>query len=201
MLLAVAALLTTLLADATRTLPAAYTLQFENEWVRVVRVHYAPKVTLPAHAHTSRPTAYVYLNDGGPVVFRHIGLEYGEVMRPATRAGSFRLARGLEEVHKVDNLTDTPSDFLRVELKTQPADEPSLRGRFYADAADMPTPTERIQFENAQIRITRIRVAAGTRVAVITNRAPALLISLAGDAAAFAPAGREQWIASTTRTT
>jgi quercetin dioxygenase-like cupin family protein len=37
--------------DAVATVPGSYTRQFENDWVRIVRVHYPPHATLPAHAH------------------------------------------------------------------------------------------------------------------------------------------------------
>jgi hypothetical protein len=33
--------------DATKTAPQAYQLQFENEWVRVTRVHYGPRERYP----------------------------------------------------------------------------------------------------------------------------------------------------------
>ena len=50
--------------DPITTLPDSYAKQFENEWVRVVRVYYPPHAKLPAHAHNALPAAYVYLNDG-----------------------------------------------------------------------------------------------------------------------------------------
>src|SRR5262249_40892073 len=117
--------------DPVKTLPQAYKLQFENEWAKVTRVHYGPSEKLPAHEHTQTASAYVYLNDSGPVVFKHIGLEYGAVTRPATKAGSFRLYRGLKEIHEVENLSDLPSEFLRVEFKTEPVNDKSLYGRFH----------------------------------------------------------------------
>jgi quercetin dioxygenase-like cupin family protein len=63
--------------DAVATVPGSYTRQFENDWVRIVRVHYAPLAKLPAHTHPALACAYVYLNDSGPVVFRHIGSDFG----------------------------------------------------------------------------------------------------------------------------
>src|SRR5690242_17028011 len=82
--------------DPLKTLPNAYKLEFENEYVRVVRVHYAPHEKLPAHEHTLTASAYVYLSDGGPVVFNHIDKDYGAVTRPATKAGSFRVYHGIQ---------------------------------------------------------------------------------------------------------
>src|SRR5215207_6043336 len=107
--------------DPTKVAPNAYKTEFENEYVKVQRVHYAPHSKIPEHDHTAFGSAYVYLNDAGPVVFRHVGLAYGAVTRPAVKAGSFRLYKGVKETHAVENLSDTASDFLRVELKTEPA--------------------------------------------------------------------------------
>lgn len=165
--------------DPLKTLPQAYKLQFENEWVKVVRVHYAPYEKLPAHEHTPTASAYVYLNDGGPVVFNHIDKDYGAVTRPATKAGSFRLYRGLQELHEVENKSELPSDFLRVEFKTDPVDEKSLRGRFHREAYPSGENYQKIQFENEQIRITRLVCVPGNKLEISTSPSePTLLIAL-----------------------
>lgn len=114
--------------DPLAVLPASYSKQFENEWVRVVRVRYAPHATLPAHAHNALPAAYVYLNDGGPVLFKHIGASYGAATRPATKAGSFRVFRGIDEIHEVENRSELPSDFLRVEFQDRSQGRPNVEG-------------------------------------------------------------------------
>ena len=104
--------------DPLKVAPNNYKLLFENEWVKVTRVHYGPREKIPAHAHTEFTAAYVYLNDCGPVIFRHINEKYGDVTRPVVKAGSFRLFRTIKEIHEVENPNDMPSDFLRVEFKT-----------------------------------------------------------------------------------
>ena len=48
------------------TLPRNYTLELENESVRISRVKYFPGDKLAVHSHPSIPTVYVYLTDGGP---------------------------------------------------------------------------------------------------------------------------------------
>lgn len=165
--------------DPLKTLPQAYKLQFENEWVKVTRVHYAPHEKLPPHQHTLTGSAYVYLNDGGPVVFKHLDLPYGAVTRPATKAGSFRLYGGLKEVHEVENLSELPSDFLRVEFKTEPVNERTLRGRFYRETYPVGENFEKVQFENEQVRITRIVCGAGKKIEISTPATqPVLLIAL-----------------------
>lgn len=147
--------------DPLKLLPDNYKLQFENEWVRVTRVHYPPHSVLPVHAHTTAPSAYVYLNDAGPVIFKHIGLSYGAVGRPATVARAFRLYRAVQEVHEVENPNDTPSDFLRVEFKTEPLGEATLRGRFYSEAYPPEENFSKVAFENEQVRVSRRACAAG----------------------------------------
>ena len=164
--------------DPSQALPQAYKLQFENDWVKVTRVHYAPKEKLPSHQHTQTGSAYVYLNDSGPVVFKHIGLDYGAVTRPPTKAGSFRLFWGLKEMHEVENLSDLPSDFLRVEFKTEPVNK-SLRGKFFREEYAAGENFQKIQFENEQVRITRLVCAPGKKLDVTTTATePALLVAL-----------------------
>ncbi len=164
--------------DATTTLPQNYTLQFENEWVKVTRVHYPPHVRLGPHAHTALASAYVYLNDGGPVIFRHVGGHNTAATRPPTISGGVRLFRGIDEIHEVENLSGEPSHFLRVEFKTDPGDDPrSLRGKFLP-MRDEPEGFQRMHFENAQLRVTRIFVPAGQSRDVTATEYSTLLVWL-----------------------
>src|ERR1051326_7316819 len=142
--------------DPFKVAPQAYKLQFENQWVRITRVHYEPHERIAEHYHTDRASAYVYLNDSGPVIFKHIDLPYGKITRPPTKAGSFRLYKGLHEVHAVENTSDLPSDFLRVEFKTEPVNDPSLLGRFYREQYPTVENVRKMQFENQYIRISRL---------------------------------------------
>ena len=115
-------------------LPQAYKLVLENDWVKVVRVHYAPHEKLPIHNHTEQAAAYVYLNDCGPVTSKH---DWGELTRPATKAGSFRVYHAVEEIHEVDKPNDEPSDFLRIEFKTRPVSVLTFNGRSIASPTPM----------------------------------------------------------------
>jgi tetratricopeptide (TPR) repeat protein len=156
--------------DTTKMATDAYKTTFENEYVKVQRVQ------LPEHDHTAFASAYVYLNDAGPVAFKHIGLSYGTVTRPAVKAGSFRLYRGVKETHAVENLSDAPSDFLRVEFKTEPGKVPnSLRGKFFREDVVPGENFQKIQFENEQIRITRLVCAAGKNCLEVANATEPIL--------------------------
>jgi hypothetical protein len=166
--------------DPLKVAPQAYKLEFENEWVMVTRVHYGPYEKIPEHYHTERSSAYVYLNDGGPIIFKHVNLPYADVTRKETKAGSFRLYKGLKEIHAVQNPTDIPSDFLRVEFKTEPVNDQSLRGRFYREPYPPGENFRKVQFENEQIRITRLVIASRAELDVSANATePALLVALA----------------------
>jgi hypothetical protein len=171
-------MVTALLAqDATTSLPENYTREFENAFVRVTRVVYPAHAKLAAHAHTSLASAYVYLNDGGPVAFKHIGAEYGAVTRPPTVARAFRVYRGIEEVHEVENLSDRSSEFLRVEFKTDPVEAATLRGKFLPEPGSIGT-IQKVQFENPQVRITRLVWSKHGALNLTAAAHPSLLVSL-----------------------
>ena len=161
--------------DPLVVLPQAYKRVLENDWVRVIRVHYAPHEKLAMHSHPELAVAYVYLNDGGPVIFTH---DYGALTRPPTTAGSFRLYRGVKEIHEVENPNDAPSDFLRVEFKTRPLNATTLKGRFHREPNPDGQGFEKVQFNNEQLRVTRYVVSPGKRAEVSTATEPALLIAL-----------------------
>jgi tetratricopeptide (TPR) repeat protein len=166
--------------DPLKVAPGAYKLEFENEYVKVQRVHYAPRVKIPEHDHTAFGAAYVYLNDAGPVIFKHVGLSYGAVTRPPVKAGSFRLYKAVKETHEVENLSDTHSHFLRVEFKTEPAKDPNtLRGKFFREDVPAGENFQKVQFENDQVRITRLICAAGNKCDYVAGAAePCLLVAL-----------------------
>jgi hypothetical protein len=146
----------------------------------------------------------VYLNDAGPVLFKHVGLSYGVIGRPATVAGAVRLARAVQEVHEVENPGDTPSEFLRVELKKMPADPP-LRGRLYPEPHPAGENVSKVQFENDNLRVTR-RACAPDAPCDLSPAAdtPALLVALTtahvqgaeGGAPRSFEVGAVQWLAA-----
>ena len=162
--------------DPTQTLPQAYRVQFENDYVRVVRVRYEAGAQLPEHTHPPGTTVYVYLNDSDGVVFRHSGRSNRAVTRPAVVSGSVRVASGQEEHHTAENPASTPTDFLRVLLKTESTGGRTMRRLSLADRA----------FENKQLKITRLTAGAGKTVISATDTHPALLIAL--------PSGETRWL-------
>ena len=163
--------------DPFKVAPEAYKREFENEWVKVTRVHYAAHAKIPEHDHTETGAAYVYLNDSRPVIFRHVGLSYGAVTRPEVKAGTFRLYKAVKETHEVENPNDTPSDFLRVEFKTAQDSAKPLRGKFHRELYPPGENFQKVQFENEQVRVTRLACAKACEISAQAAE-PALIVAL-----------------------
>jgi hypothetical protein len=155
-------------------------VQFENEFVRVVRIHYDPHEKVADFEHNWTSGFYVYLNDHGPLIFDHRGQRFGRRERPFTPAGSLHIAVRYPETHQVENPTDKPADYVRVEFKT---DGTGVRygGDIRINREEYPANQnfEKIQYENSQIRIARMVVAPGKQLDVSTTvNEPALLLAL-----------------------
>ena len=157
-------------------LPGNYSLAFENGSVRVIRVHYRPREKLPVHDHSTTPTVYVYLSDSGPVRFTHVEDHPFSLVRRPVNAGTFRVSPGRLEKHQVENLSDAPSDFLRVELKTLPLGEDSIafRGNKPFDLRRTGIITA---FDSGQLTIDRIIAAPASPAQNFRRPASGLLIA------------------------
>src|SRR5262245_21161490 len=110
------------------------------------------------------------------------------------------LKEPLKESHEVENPNDTPSDFLRVEFKTAEDAATSLRGKFHREAYPPGENFEKVQFENAQIRVARLACAKTCELPAAAE--PALLVALSplrirssGDGSGLGP-GKTKWIAA-----
>ena len=147
------ALLTTA-ALAQSPLPKNYKTILNNHDLLVMRVHYGPREFVPMHDHSAYPTVYVYLNDSGEVRIDHEPPNAFSVTRPPTHTGAFRIAPGMTERHSITNLSDTPSDFLRVELKTIPPTDLTQVTRGEVESPLMPG--THIEFQDTALEIDRI---------------------------------------------
>jgi hypothetical protein len=153
--------------EPTVAAPKNYKLEFQNNFVRVIRASLASRDHIPVHQHPTFPTVYVYLTDAGTTRFTHITPSY-TIQRAPVRAGGVRWNRNAHiETHVVDNLSDAPSEYLRIELKTTP-DNPHGDQRL--------TPEDETPIEDAQVKISHQTCAAGV-VCSVPSR-PAVLVWL-----------------------
>ena len=185
--------------DATVAFPKNYHVTFENAWVDVIRVHYGPDEQVGVHDHSAYPTVYVYLNDAGPVQFDHDGTPTSRLTRPPTHAGAFRVSPGQAERHSVDNVSDTSSDFLRVELKKVPLRSGLKEFRGEAPKGEVRA-MDAIEFTSPQVSMERI-VCVGSGACEAKGAAvPSLLIALRavetkGPTASRMQVGDVRWVA------
>src|SRR5580658_5030440 len=144
-----------------------YHLVFENAWARATRVTWGPHETAPVHDHSLTPTAiYIYVTDGGEFQFKHMtGLKVAGtvITRPAVKAGAIRFAHSAPETHSVEYLGDEPTEYVRIELRTEPLDTPIRDVRIPPAAMDPSKSAVRKEFENGQVRILRVVCAAGKK--------------------------------------
>lgn len=153
--------------DPTKTLPKSYKVEFENDSVRVVRVHYDANAKLPEHEHPGGVTVYFYLNASSGVLFSHD--DGVPITRPAVRPGAIRIGSGPGEHHTVTNLADAPTDFLRVLLKNT---DVAIKGRPMSRMAPGV-----MEYDNVMLHISRMNVQPGTKTRIEARNYPMLRIS------------------------
>ncbi|MBI4907924.1 MAG: hypothetical protein HY820_30140 [Acidobacteria bacterium] len=163
------------------TAPRNYTLELDNDWVRVSRAIYRPGDKLPEHQHPDLPTVFVYLTDGGPVHFSHIHPAF-TAKRSPVKKGGIRYHSGSLETHVVEYPGDIESEFLRIELKTERPEKKSEHVR--------KPPEDRTPFENGQMRISR--AVCAPRQACPSTTYPAVIVNLNDRSFAWHTAGAPQ---------
>jgi hypothetical protein len=159
-----------------------------------MRGHYAPHEFVPLHDHSAYPTIYVYLNDSGEVRIDHEPPNTLSVTRPPTHTGAFRIAPGMTERHSITNLSDLPSDFLRVELKSIPPHEIKEVSRGPEPSSPL-TPGLTVAYKSPSFRIDRILCAPPAPCTLTHDAAPSLivLISLQSASASTPPVDPASW--------
>src|ERR1700722_4458804 len=129
-------------------------LLFENAWVRASRVTYQPHETVPVHEHPATPTCvYIYVTDGGEFRFTHMtGFKTSGyvITRPAVKAGAIRFGHSAPETHSVEYLGDEPTEYVRIELRTEPLDTPIRDVRIPPAAMDPSKPGVRKEFKTGE---------------------------------------------------
>jgi hypothetical protein len=162
--------------DPLVTLPNNYRSILDNADVAVIGAHYGAHEKIPVHDHTAFATVFVYLNDSGTVRIDHV--EDGKVesvVRPATVKGAYRVAPGIAERHSIENLGDTSSDFLRVELKRVSLD---LKEPFRGKApSDLSASKDGVEFTGSGLQIERIICVGSAPCEAKPASGPSLLIA------------------------
>jgi hypothetical protein len=164
--------------DPYQIAPQNYRLEFENQHTRVSRATLRPGDRIPVHDHPAHSTVYVYLTDGGPARFSHETPKFS-IERAAVKAGGIRINQGMKETHQVEYLGSAASEYLRIELKSNP----TLPRRTTRLAPDDPGP-----FENEKFRIRRVSCPAASSRCVAEF--PSVVVSIDARAALWVAPGQ-----------
>jgi quercetin dioxygenase-like cupin family protein len=97
--------------DAFKVEPTHYKLDFENETVQVVNVHYGPHEKSSLHSH---PGGVVVTLTAGHLKFTD---EHGKVREAHSMAGEARWFPPFK--HSVENLGDSPYNAVYIGIKTE----------------------------------------------------------------------------------
>jgi hypothetical protein len=177
--------------DPLKAYPNNYKLVLDNAQVRVLRCHYGPHEKVGVHNHSDFPTVYVYLSDSGEVRFSHVEEHAFVMTRPPVKTGAFRVSPGRPERHTVENLSDLPSDYLRIELKQIP-----LHGTLSPKRGEAPLDLEKTRieavFQDPQMIIERVICTASAPCAVPAAKSPSLLVAFSASALTAAPKSQLQ---------
>jgi hypothetical protein len=185
--------------DPLLTLPNNYKLIFDNAEVAVIRAHYGAHEKIPVHDHTAFATVFVYLSDSGQVRIDHA--EDGKieaVVRPPTVKGAYRVAAGIAERHSIENLGDTSSDFLRIELKH--VSLATLKEPFRGKAPSSLTQSQdAVEFSAPGLQIERIVCVQASPCSVKPLPSPSLIVSFTPIEVASTPGKKEAMEAGAVR--
>jgi hypothetical protein len=145
------------------------TVEFANDWVSVTRVHYDAYSRVPVHDHPAGTTIYLYLTPSDSVVIVHT-VKSDPYHRPAVQPGAIRIATTVQEHHSVENNAATPSEFMRIWLKTE------YFGNLARPNTRM-TPSV-MAYDHKMVHVARINVQPGTTTRVEAKDHPVFRIAL-----------------------
>jgi len=104
--------------DVAKVAPGTSHVVFENQYIRVVRSHFAPGGAEAAHTH---PAGWYYVTRGGSLTVT--GAD-GKTSVWAASSGQSEWSDG-EGRHTARNERKTPMEYLLVEVKAAPTDFPN----------------------------------------------------------------------------
>ncbi len=142
--------------DPVKVAPKHYKVEFENEQVRVLRVHLGPKESIPMHEHP--PSVLTFLTDGH---FKSAPAD-GKTTEGTAMAGSVRYRPAIK--HAVENLNDKHFELIEVELKAKPVATQPAEVQSALDPAKVDPKHCKVEFENDQVRVLRWNLGAREKI-------------------------------------
>ena len=145
---------------STLAAPEHYKVEFENEYVRIIRVRYGPGESSAMHSHESFVGVTL---TGGQSNFT--GLDGTSEIRPAGRPGD--IIDGDLNPHAVLSVSELEQESVFVEIKRRyPATDQNTPNAVEADPGNA-----KIELERSDIRVVRIKSPAGHETPVHSHKA------------------------------
>jgi quercetin dioxygenase-like cupin family protein len=133
--------------------PQHYHLEFENQWVRVIREKMGPHEKMPMHAHPSPGSVIVFLTD------RHNRLISQDGASQELRDSAGDLMWSAPSTHRSENLSDAPFEAVQIEPR-KPAN--GLPVSPFAveklDATVVDPQHYQVVLENEYVRVIRVNI-------------------------------------------
>jgi len=154
-------------------------VEFENDQIRVTRVHYAPRAKSPMHSHTGR--VVVALAD----TRTRATIQDGTSNEATRRAGD--IYWGDSVTHQGENLLDAPIEVIEIEVKraTSPS-IPVAAKTIDASRRKEPVPVEQephhhVVFQNQYVRVLDVLFPPGDPSLFHTHSNDNVSVALSGD--------------------
>jgi quercetin dioxygenase-like cupin family protein len=143
--------------------PRHYHLDLENQWVRVIREHMAPRETMPMHRHPAPGAVIVFLTA------RHNRLISPDGKSQDLRNQAGDLMWSNPSTHRSENLSDAPFEAVQIEPR---APAGAAQAKFTPDSMDAATIDPKhyhVEFENAYVRVLRVSIGPHEKLALHTH--------------------------------
>ncbi|HLK04151.1 MAG TPA: hypothetical protein VKT53_06885 [Candidatus Acidoferrum sp.] len=160
---------------------AGYTVkvEFENEQIRVTRVHYAPRATSPMHSHTGRAVV--------AITGSHLRVTTSDGKTQETQRKPGEIYWGDSVTHSAENLTDAPVETVEIEVKGATAAAIPVAPKSYElGSLHEPVPVEmephhHAVLQNQYVRVLDVLFPVGQVALFHTHSNDNVSVELSGD--------------------
>jgi len=165
--------------DALVASPDHYKLEFENEFVRVLRVHYGPHDTSPMHVHPApggvlvpllEQNARLHGQDGSA---QEVHFKIGQARWADSKPGT---DLSFQTTHWEENLSDQPFELIRVEVKPGAVKAAQTTELNELDPLIVDPQHYHLEMENQFVKVIRCRIPPHDRVAMHHHPVGAVVI-------------------------
>jgi len=153
--------------------PQHYTLEVENQWVRVIREHMAPNEKMPMHQHPAPGSVIVFLTD------RHNRLTSPEGVSQELRNRAGDLMWSAPSTHRSENLTSNPFEAVQIEPRRPAGALASPAAPDKLDATVVDPQHYHVELENEYVRVIGVSVGPHEKLRLHTHpKTAAILVHL-----------------------